>query len=67
MTGLLRVADRCDRCGAQARACATVRGVDLLLCGHHFAQHEARLREVADLVLDERYLTPTAPSPSANA
>lgn len=40
--------DRCDRCGAQAVARATLSsGSHLLFCGHHLRAHEARLRQVA--------------------
>lgn len=63
----LRVADRCDRCPAQAFALATVAGTDLLFCGHHFARHEDRLREVASRIVDEREWINSRPSPSANA
>lgn len=63
----LRVADRCDRCPAQAFALATVAGVDLLFCGHHFARHEARLRMVASRIVDDREWINPRPSPSANA
>lgn len=41
----LGAADRCDRCGAQAVACATLEsGSQLLFCGHHLRAHEAGLR-----------------------
>lgn len=44
----LTAADRCDRCGAQAVARATLSsGSHLLFCGHHLRAHEARLRQVA--------------------
>ena len=35
--------DRCDRCGAQAHARATLLGCEpLLFCGHHFTEaHKA--------------------------
>jgi uncharacterized protein (DUF983 family) len=40
----LGAADRCDRCGAQAVARATlVSGSHLLFCGHHLRAHEAGL------------------------
>ena len=42
---VLGVADRCDRCGAQAVARATMMsGSHLLFCGHHLRAHEAGLR-----------------------
>lgn len=41
----LGAADRCDRCGAQAVARATlVSGSHLLFCGHHLRAHEQGLR-----------------------
>ncbi len=41
----LSAADRCDRCGAQAVAQATLSsGAHLLFCGHHLRAHEASLR-----------------------
>jgi hypothetical protein len=44
----LTAADRCDRCGAAARVRAVLpSGGELLFCGHHAREHEARLREVA--------------------
>ncbi len=40
----LSAADRCDRCGAQAVAQATLSsGAHLLFCGHHLRAHEASL------------------------
>ena len=50
----LTATDRCDRCGAQAYVRATMEsGFDLLLCGHHFHENEARLRETAKSIHDE--------------
>jgi hypothetical protein len=44
----LSAADRCDRCGAQAIARATLSsGAHLLFCGHHLRAHESSLREVS--------------------
>lgn len=44
----LSAADRCDRCGAQAVAWATlVSGSHLFFCGHHLRVHEAGLRAVS--------------------
>lgn len=31
----LKVADRCDRCGAQAKVKATLVNGELFFCGHH--------------------------------
>ncbi|HYN56328.1 MAG TPA: hypothetical protein VES03_03910 [Motilibacterales bacterium] len=44
----LSAADRCDRCGAQAIARATLSsGAHLLFCGHHLRAHEASLRQIS--------------------
>ncbi len=44
----LSAADRCDRCGAQAIARATLSsGSHLLFCGHHLRAHEASLRAIS--------------------
>jgi hypothetical protein len=62
----LTALDRCDRCGAQAYVRVVLAaGGDLLFCGHHFREHEARLRPLAEDVQDEtsRLTTPTAPAP----
>ena len=59
----LTALDRCDRCGAQAyvRVSLTAGG-ELLFCGHHFREHEARLRPLASDVRDETAkLTEPAP------
>jgi hypothetical protein len=45
---VLSAADRCDRCGAQAIARATLAsGAHLLFCGHHLRAHEARLKDIS--------------------
>jgi len=50
----LTAADRCDRCGAQARIRAVLPGGgDLLFCGHHAKLYASRLREVAVQIIDE--------------
>ncbi len=50
----LTVADRCDRCAAAARVRVFLEGGSALqFCGHHFREHEVRLREVAVEVQDE--------------
>ena len=46
--------DRCDACRAQAYVRVRLAdGGELLFCGHHFREHEARLRPLASDVLDE--------------
>jgi hypothetical protein len=43
----LTAADRCDRCGAQARVRVTLAAGELLFCKHHAKEHEPRLRSMA--------------------
>lgn len=64
-TGPLKVADRCDRCGAQAFVRTEHEASELLWCGHHFVEHEAKLAELGTKVVDERVKINQAPSPSA--
>ena len=41
------LADRCDRCGAAAKARAVLpSGGELLFCGHHARAHADKLREL---------------------
>ena len=50
----LNVADRCDRCGAQAYIRAILAsGGELLFCAHHGRAHEAKLRELAAGIHDQ--------------
>lgn len=54
----LALQDRCDRCGAQAFVRVSILAepgpIDLEFCGHHYAQHEEKLREIALSIQDER-------------
>ena len=44
----LTLADRCDRCGAAAQVRAVLSsGGELLFCGHHAREYEAKLKELA--------------------
>lgn len=56
-TAVLTRQDRCDRCGAQAYARATLpdEGGELLFCGHHFRAHEAALVGAGAVIVDERH------------
>ena len=54
-TTSLRVADRCDRCGAQAFVGVLLASGSLLFCGHHYAKHEDDLTPIAIAVVDERH------------
>jgi hypothetical protein len=50
----LTVADRCDRCGAQAYIRARlVSGGELLFCAHHGRQHLPALQGQAEEIHDE--------------
>ena len=64
-TAQLTALDRCDRCGAQAYVRVVLAaGGDLLFYGHHFREHEARLRPLALDVQDETARL-TAPEPAS--
>ncbi len=43
----LTAADRCDACGAQAYVRAELATGELLFCGHHAKENEAKLRPIA--------------------
>lgn len=65
----LKIADRCDCCGAQAFVMvATQAGHDLLFCGHHFNKNEPALAaQGLNVVVDNRSTINAKPSVSANA
>ena len=54
----LSAADRCDRCGAQARVRAVLASGDLLFCAHHAKAYEPTLRTSALEWHDESHLVP---------
>jgi hypothetical protein len=49
----LTAADRCDRCGAQARVRVVLATGDLLFCAHHARAYEDKLRRTALDWVDE--------------
>ena len=51
----LVVADRCDRCGAQAFIQAIKGGQDLLFCGHHGKFYRQALEDQRFIVLDSTH------------
>lgn len=53
----LTVADRCDRCGAQAFVRARLAGgFELLFCAHHGREHIEKLRDLDDIeITDESH------------
>lgn len=57
LTPELTVADRCDRCGAQAYVRARLAdGLELHFCAHHGRAHLDKLREVRDVqIVDETH------------
>lgn len=54
----LTSADRCDRCGAQARVRVELASGELLFCGHHAKEYEPSLRATAVAWVDETHLVP---------
>jgi hypothetical protein len=63
----LTIADRCDRCGAQAFIRAVFASGDLTFCGHHGRELMVPLQRAALLVEDATELINPTPSPSANS
>lgn len=57
LSDTLSNADRCDACGAQAFVWINMPNSThgLLYCSHHFNRFEAKLREYAIDIIDERY------------
>ncbi len=53
MTEPLTVADRCDRCGAQAYVRVFMPGGELLFCAHHAREHAPKFSALATHVQDE--------------
>ncbi|MDP9182442.1 MAG: hypothetical protein M3P04_06660 [Actinomycetota bacterium] len=62
----LSLADRCDRCGAQAFVRAVFVSGELTFCGHHGREFQSTLEREAILVEDATDLINAKPSPSAN-
>ena len=54
VVGTLTAGHLCDRCGSQAYVEVRFLTGTLTFCSHHFQQYEARLRNVAVTVQDER-------------
>ncbi len=50
----LTVADRCDRCGAQAYVRVMLgEGLELLFCAHHGRKYDEKLRELDDVHIQD--------------
>ena len=63
----LGLADRCDRCGAQAFFRALFSSGELTFCGHHGRELMVPLQREAIFVEDGTDLINSRPSPSANS
>ncbi len=63
----LTIADRCDRCGAQAFIRAVFVSGDLTFCGHHGRELSVPLQRDALLFEDATESINTKPSQSANS
>jgi hypothetical protein len=63
----LTVADRCDRCGAQAYLRVELQsGGELLFCAHHAREHGDKLKEIAVSFTDETYKLVDTPASAAS-
>jgi hypothetical protein len=62
----LKVADRCDQCGAQAFVLVKLITGELVFCGHHYNKHKEKLNNQAYEIVDERYVINAKPSQSSN-
>jgi len=50
---VLKIADRCDRCGAQAFVLATGVSGELMFCGHHYNKNKESIDSWAFEVINE--------------
>jgi len=50
---VLKIADRCDRCGAQAFILATGVSGELMFCGHHYHKDEYAITQWAYKIVNE--------------
>jgi hypothetical protein len=51
---VLKIADRCDQCAAQALVLVKLVTGELMFCGHHYKLNEKALNTVAFQIIDER-------------
>jgi hypothetical protein len=63
----MTLADRCDRCGAQAFVRAVFVSGELMFCGHHGRELQPAMVGRALYVEDDTDLINAQPSPSANS
>lgn len=62
----LTIADRCDRCGAQAYVrVMLVSGGELLFCAHHGREHTPALADLSASIQDESERLQQAPTHTA--
>ena len=61
-----KTSDRCDSCGAEAFVWVNGITGDLYFCGHHFSKHEAKIREYAFEIIDDREFINSKPSTASN-
>ena len=50
---VLKIADRCDKCGAQAFVLATGVSGELMFCGHHYQKYEYAITQWAYKIVNE--------------
>jgi hypothetical protein len=50
---VLKIADRCDRCGAQAFVLASGVSGELMFCGHHYHKYEYAITQWAYKIVNE--------------
>ena len=62
----LKIADRCDSCGAQAFVLVKMLTGELMFCGHHYNKHKDKLNNQAYEIIDERHHINEKPSQSSN-
>lgn len=53
MVKVLTVADRCDRCGAQAYQLAQKDGAEIYFCNHHGNRHAPLMEEQGWFIIKE--------------
>lgn len=63
---IIKVADRCDHCGAKAFVLVKFVSGELFFCGHHFNEYELGLRESSYEIVDEREYINLKTSQSSN-
>jgi hypothetical protein len=50
---VLKISDRCDKCGAQAFVLATGVSGELMFCGHHYNKYEYAITQWAYKIVNE--------------